>query len=299
MDEETFEKYRQAGKIAATVRTNGSQLLKPGASLFEIAETIEQDIMKRGAKVAFPVNISINEIAAHYSPWHNDKKVIKKGDVVKLDVGAHIDGFIADTAVTIEVGTHAYSDMITASKKALETAIDMITANIDLSSVGTAIEKVITSYGYHSIDNLTGHSLEPYSLHSGISVPNVADWYPHHKPKAGTVIAIEPFATNGAGHVLSGAGSNIYHATKSIGSRLLREQQARVLLHKINTQFGTLPFAERWCHQVMPGCTRLLHRLSLSKAIKQYPQLIDAKKGIVTQCEHTVIVLEDGCEVIT
>ena len=101
MDDDVYDKYRQAGKIAADARDYGIKSIKPGVKLLEIANNVEQRIKDNGADISFPVNISINELAAHYSPRHDDTLVFNKGDVVKLDVGSHVDGYIADTAVTV------------------------------------------------------------------------------------------------------------------------------------------------------------------------------------------------------
>ncbi len=299
MNEEIYESYLQAGKIAADAREYGRSLVKPGVKLVEVAERVEQRIRDQGAGIAFPVNLSINEIAAHYSPYHKDTLFFHKGDVVKVDVGAHVNGYIADTALTVEIDSHTYSAMINAAEAALNRAINMIHAGIDFAVVGTAIEEEINTHGFRAIDNLTGHSLEQYDLHSGLSVPNVANWYRHDKPGVDAAVAIEPFATNGAGHVVSGDGSNIFHYAQSVSSKLIRDHSTRVLLEKIKSEFGNLPFAQRWCARLNPRCDRLLRRLMLLKNIRQYPQLIEANKGVVTQWEHTVIIHETDCEVIT
>ena len=300
MDDTIYEKYRHAGKIAAKARDYGAELVKEEVSILEVATKIESMILGNGGGLAFPVNISINEIAAHYSPRHDDtSSVFKKGDVVKLDLGAHIDGYIADTALTVEVGTNKYIDMIKAPRQALENAIGLLKANINLSDVGKSIEENITSYGYRSIDNLTGHSLERYNLHSGLSVPNVSDKLNTCRPKPGDVFAIEPFATNGAGHVISGKSSNIYRYVKSDRSILIRDSKTRFLANSINKKFNMLPFAERWCIDILPNTDISLKKLLFAGCIKQYPQLVDAKDGVVTQAEHTVIIYEDGCEVTT
>ncbi|GAH37833.1 unnamed protein product, partial [marine sediment metagenome] len=224
--------------------------------------------------------------------------IFKKGDIVKLDVGSCIDGYIADTALTVEVGTNNYADMIKASRNALEKGIEMMRANVNLSDVGKVMGETIASYGYRPIDNLTGHSLEKYNLHSGLSVPNVSGTQ-IGRPKVGDVLAIEPFATDGAGHVISGAGSNIYRYDPSIGSRIIRDSKSRSLAATLHNKFNTLPFAERWCVDVLPNVDLSLKKLLFAKCIKHYPQLIDSGKGIVTQAEHTVIVNEDGCEITT
>ena len=299
MNDITYEKYKRAGKIAAGARNLGASLIKPGVRLLDVVSAVEKKILDEGAGIAFPTNIALNDIAAHFSPRHDDTSVFKKGDVVKLDVGAHVDGYIADTAVTIELGTHNYEDMIRASSDALEAAIARIKADVDLGEIGSIVESTITSYGFKPIDNLTGHSLERYTLHSGMSVPSVSSTSETVRPKAGDVIAIEPFATNGMGHVVSGPGSNIYLCNKSIRSRLVRDPRAKAMFQKLTKRFKTLPFAQRWTEQSIPNSEIVLKRLSLLGFIKHYPQLPEAKKGIVTQKEHTVIITEEGCDVTT
>lgn len=300
MDDSVYDNYILAGKIAANARDFGIGLLKPGMSFLEVANKVESIIIEKGGKPAFPVNISINEKAAHYSPRHDDDLVIKKGSVVKLDVGAHIDGYIADTAKTIEIGTDNYNMMIKASDSALENAIGVIKAGVELSEVGKVVEETIKSFGYKPISNLSGHSMERFQLHSGLSVPNVAEGSNKGKPKVGDVLAIEPFATNGQGRVISGKGSNIYLCKESIKSKIVRDQRSRIYFKKLFLKFKTLPFAERWCKDLIPdGLDVVLKKLSFLGLLNHYPQLIEAKDGIVTQKEHTVIIKEDGCEVIT
>ncbi len=299
MDTDVYEKYKRAGKIAAEARDYGADLIKPGVSFLAVANSVESKIIDNGAGLSFPVNISRNDIAAHYSPRHDDNFVFKMGDVIKLDVGSHIDGYIADTALTVEVETHKYDNMIKASSDALDNAINLMKADIVISDIGKTIEKTIQSYGYKPIDNLTGHSMEQYQLHSGMSIPNISNIFNKIKPKAGDVLAIEPFATNGAGHVTSGSGSNIYMCEKSFRSRMIGGNRSKIMYNKMKNEFKTLPFAERWSEKLFPNSTLLLRRLSYLGLIRQYPQLIEVNKGIITQKEHTVIVTEDGCDVIT
>jgi methionyl aminopeptidase len=299
MNENVYEKYLRAGKIAAEARDIGIKLIKPGIKFLEVAEEIESKILESGASLSFPVNIAINELAAHYSPRNDEEYVFKRGDVVKLDVGSHIDGYIADTAITIEIETNKYDRMIRASSDALDFAINLMRANIDLSEIGNVIEKTIKSYGYNSIDNLTGHSLDRYELHSGISVPSVSNTNCRIRPKPGDVLAIEPFATNGSGHVISGKGSNIYIIKPTIKSKIIRDNKLKSLFKHMKTKFKTLPFAQRWCNNMSDNIDISLKKLAYLGIIKNYPQLIEQNEGIVTQKEHTVIVKEDGCEVIT
>ncbi len=300
IDKLTIGKYRLAGKIAAEARDYGSSLIKPDVKLLDVAEKIEKRIKEKGADIAFPVNISINEIAAHYSPRHDDILVFNRGDTVKLDVGVHVDGFIADTALTIEVETNNYRDMIKAVDEGLKTAIKIIKPGINLSEIGKAVQETIKGFGFKPIDNLTGHSLQRYILHSGMSIPSVPNFLNNIRPKIGDVIAIEPFVTDGIGHVISGLGSNIYLCEKTLRSRFVRDKRANFWYNRIYKNFGSLPFAQRWIKNVFEkNSDMILNRLSFLGMIKHYPQLVEQNKGIVTQREHTVIITEDGCEVTT
>ena len=299
MNDAVYEKYKLAGKIAAQARNFGVDLIKPGVSFLDVANSVESKILKSGAGIAFPVNISINEIAAHFSPRHDETLVFKKGDVVKLDVGAHVDGFIADTAITVEVETHNYDDLIKSSSDALDAAINLMKSGVNLSDIGKAVESQITSYGFKPVENLSGHSLTRYCLHSGMSIPNVADMFNKTKPKLDDVIAIEPFASDGSGHVISGEGSNIYLCSESIKARLVRDNKSKIIFNKIKNKFKTLPFAQRWAEQTISNSNFALRKLTFLGLLKHFPQLIDSKKGIVSQKEHTVIVKEEGCEVMT
>jgi methionyl aminopeptidase len=300
IDNKTLEKYRLAGRIAADARDYGVNLIKPGVKLLDIAEKVEKKIKEKGAYIAFPVNISLNDVAAHYTPSYNDELVFNIGDTVKLDVGVHVDGFIADTALTVEVETNNYSEMIKAVDEGLKTAIEIVKPGINLSELGKAVQETIKGFGFKPIDNLTGHSLQRYILHSGMSIPSVSDFLNNIKPKSGDVIAIEPFVTDGIGHVISGKGSNIFICQKTIRSKFVRDKRANIWYNIIYKNFGTLPFAQRWINNIFEkNSNMILKRLSFLGMIKHYPQLIEQKKGIVTQKEHTVIIKENGCEVTT
>lgn len=297
MTEADYAKWRKAGEISAAAIELGRMIIREGASLFDVAEQIEDFMRQNGAEPAFPTNLSRNEVAAHYTPSTADKALtFQKGDVVKLDLGAHMEGFIADTAVTLEVGTTKWTKLIEASRRALEEAIAIMGPNSNLSTVGGVIEEIITGYGYKPIRNLTGHLIERNVLHAGISVPNVNQRITQ-RPRIGQVFAIEPFATDGEGHVVSGPTGNIYHFQRDRPQRL---PDARRLLQTIGTKYPHMPFAERWLARDVKDRTQSSIQLLLkSVAIKSYPQLLEGARGMVSQHEHTVLITEDGCEVLT
>ena len=296
LPDEVVEKYKLAGKIAREARDYGAGLIREGASLLEAVNTIEALIISRGARPAFPVNIAINEVAAHFTPRHDEVELkFARGDVVKLDVGVHVDGYIGDTATTIEIGTTACSDMKKAVDEALRAAIELLRPGVDLSLVGQAIETTINARGYKPIENLTGHSLERNVLHAGISVPNVKE-KGAGTVREGDVLAVEPFATNGMGRVDGKKNSSIY---RFVRHRFARTSGSRSLLRDIEANFPNLPFSERWCVRYEKNTVEALEMLARSGAVSFYPTLREVDDGMVTQAEHTVIIGRDGCEVTT
>jgi methionyl aminopeptidase len=299
MNDDVFDRYMKAGEIAATARDTGAAHIKPGKTFQEIVDEIESIIKNKGAGIAFPTNISINHIAAHFTPPKNDGHVFKKGDVVKVDVGAHVDGYIADTAVTIEVETDEFSSLRQASADALDHAIKLMKPGVKLSSIGKEVEETINEFGFKPIDNLTGHSLNRFNLHSGMSVPSIASMSFQRRPKKDDVIAVEPFATTGSGHVISGQGSNIYLLKNKMNFRRLRDRRSRLMVKKLQHHFHSLPFASRWCEDILPNVSMSLSWLEQKGMIHHFPQLLEQNKGMVSQKEHTMIVTDDGCQVTT
>ena len=294
MKAETLEKYRLAGKITGEARDYGLSLIKEGVELLHVAEEVENFIITKGAQPAFPTNIAIDDIAAHFTPRHDDHSIFKHGMVVKLDVGAHVDGYIGDTAATIELGTSYYEDLVAAARDALETAIDLVEPEVSIDILGAAIQETIEDYGFSPISNLTGHALKQYILHSGKSIPNVAQ-ETNAKLKRDDVIAIEPFATNGLGKVKEALPGNIYRIGR------FRKSRHRKLIMKIQEKYHALPFAERWLHKdhVSLLLNHSLKSLVSGKLIESYPIFAEMKSGLVSQFEHTIIVTDGGCEIIT
>jgi len=295
MDDGVREKLRLAGKVAAEARALGVSLCAEGALLLDVAERIEAHMRSRGSPPAFPTCLSIDHVAAHYSPVHNDRTALRRGNVVKLDLGAQVDGYIADTAATVEVGTRNWTDLIRASEVACETAIEVCRPKTPTRLLGSAIERAIESFGFKPISNLTGHTIERYHLHAGKSVPNVGG-LGDDVIEAGDTLAIEPFATNGAGKVEGRKSGNIYRvlSTREIAPAALGE-----FLRRLDAEFKGLPFAERWAFALDRKAPAHLGRLLRAGRIMTYEALLDAGRGIVAQTEHTMIVDDGGVEVTT
>ncbi|MFC2162915.1 type II methionyl aminopeptidase [Candidatus Altiarchaeota archaeon] len=295
MEPAELKSYRDAGKIASTVRKWSAKLVKPGAKLVDIADSIEKRITDDGGGLAFPVNVCVNDVTAHYAPKHGDDTVLTGQDVVSVDLGVHLDGYIADTAYTVDLAGE-YGKLLEINEAALEAAISLVKPGLSVSEIGSKVQDTITSAGFKPIENLTGHEVKQYDLHAGLSVPNIKvpyDW----KMEEGMVLAFEPFATDGAGRVIESKRAEIYSLTDP---KPTRNREARKLLKTLHDR-GELPFAARWyAGKVSPlRLNIILNQLAQEDILKSYPPLHEKAKGMVSQFEHTLIVTSDGCEVTT
>jgi len=296
MEEEielVLDKYRGAGRILAEVREDAIERIKEGVSLLEVAEFVENSIREKGGEPAFPCNISRNEEAAHSTPSIDDKAAFGK-DIVKLDIGTHIDGYIGDSAVTVDLSGNN-EGLVKASEAALNEAIKIIRDGVSTVEIGEVIENTIREQGYKPVVNLTGHGLMRYNSHAPPTIPNVK--YEHGVIlRENDVVAIEPFATDaqGAGKVVESGNAEIYSLIKAKPVRL---REAKKLLEEIKKYQG-LPFAKRWLpRERLDLALRMLE--NTKGVLRDYPVLREEEKGLISQAEHTIIVKEDGCEVTT
>ena len=296
--------YKKSGKIASKVRKDAVNYVKEDMRILDLVEFVENEIVELGGGIAFPCNISVNEITAHYTSPAGDENVIRSGDVVKIDLGAHVDGYIADTAVSVLVGedipeesAEKHQNMINESQEGLENGISAIRAGVEIGKVGEIIEKAINDRGFNSVSNLTGHSMDQWILHAGLSMPNIKENNPH-KLEEGDVLAIEPFATDGVGKVTD---MNETYIFKFIRDRPMRLLHARRALKIIKQEYKSLPFAQRWLtsHFSEHHLNAAMRMLISSRAVYPYRVLREKSNAVVAQSEHTVIVESDGCTVIT
>jgi methionyl aminopeptidase len=293
MEASQLELYRKAGKIAAQVREKVREMVKPGVKILDIAQRAEDLIRELGGSPAFPCNVSVNEVAAHYSPPPWDETVIKEGDVVKVDIGVEVEGYIGDTAFTV-----GDEKLVRAAERALEEAIRVVKPGIDVGEIGRAIEETVRSDGLKPVQNLTGHSLGKGELHGGLWIPNVRG-ETGQRIEVGQALAIEPFVTDGAGFVEDDERrAYIYSFLREAP---VRTRMAREIMREIKERYPSLPFAIRW---LAKGMSRLrleltLRELRMAGAIRPYYVLVERAGGRVAQAEHTVIVTDNGCEVTT
>jgi len=288
--DEVLEKYREAGRIAAQILQDGARDIRIGVPYLDIVESVESRVSAEGASLAFPLNLSLNEDAAHDTASPGDPRILAKGDLVKLDLGVQIDGYIADTAMTVDLGSNAL--LVEASRQALEEAVARIRPGVTAGELGVAIQSAIEGRGYRPIANLTGHGLDQYVLHRSPTIPNIGG-YGGVTLEEGMVFAIEPFASTGSGHVSEKSRREIY---SQISPKPVRIPAARAVLEKIRDRRG-LPFARRWLGDrkmdlALPGLVR-------SQVLHGYPVLSDVQGSLVSQAEHTVVVTADGCIVTT
>ncbi|MEK6833589.1 MAG: type II methionyl aminopeptidase [Nanoarchaeota archaeon] len=288
------QKILQAGKIAQEVKKYIKPFVKKGVPLLEIAEKIENKIIELKGKPAFPTNLSINEIAAHFTPSYNDETLAN--GLLKVDFGVQIDGWISDTAFSVDLENSSENKkLIEASEKALEEAEKTIKKGTTIGEIGEAIQKEIESFGFSPIINLSGHQIEQYNLHSGLSIPNI-DNKQNNEIKSG-LYAIEPFATNGSGKVKDGKPSGIYSL---IEYKNIRNPSAREILEYIAEEYKELPFCSRWLVKKF-GTKALpaLNQLEQNGNLHQYAQLVEVNKGIVAQTENTILIKENGEKIVT
>ncbi len=293
MDQEVKQNYIKAGKVIQDAREVAREVAGSGTNLKTIADTIEDEIRDQGLQPAFPVNISINEQAAHYTPGVNEERVLKENDVVKIDIGAHSDGYIADTALTVNPSGKR-QEMIEAVEEVLEAALGFVEPGVTVAEFGSFVEKQIPNK-YEPVRNLTGHYLGRYTQHAGVSIPNI-DNASSHEFQKGDAVAIEPFISTGAGKIKNGKPGNIY---KLEHDRNVRGRMERKLMGEIKN-FKGLPFTTRWISNFGGRQKMAMQKLVKSGVVKSYDVLKDREDGLVAQAEHTVLVgVDDGDNIVT
>jgi methionyl aminopeptidase len=294
---EAVDDLLEAGRIARSVRSDIPSMVRAGMPVLELAERIESMILDYGGRPAFPCNISIDSVAAHYTPPPGDLSLLPRGSVVKIDVGVAVNGYIADTAITVS-DTHLGESLRYAAEEALKAAIRGVKAGVRVSTIGNTIQSVVTRLGFKPIRNLTGHEITRYNLHAGVSIPNVAT-YDGVRLEAGHVYAIEPFVTlaDAAGEVYDAGEPTIFKLEKAGMGRM--SEQEREVAAVLDKRFDGLPYTLRWLRDVDDKFIAVHSRLVRMGRIRGYPILAERSGKPVAQAEHTIIVKEDGCEVIT
>ena len=286
-DDTGIEDWLLAGKIAAQALAFGKDLIKPGAKILDVCDKVDAKIRELGAEPAFPSQISCDHITAHFCPLADDVMVFDK-QVASLDVGVHVNGAIGDTACTVDLsGDH--EELVKASREAVEAALKIVQIGTTLGEIGKTIQEVITSHGFVPVRNLSGHGLERFNIHTSPTIPNI-DTGDTTELEDGMFIAIEPFASAGSGMVQESGEATIFALAQPKG---VRSQYARDVLAEIE-QYETLPFTTRWvAAKLGMGRTKFgLRELVQSGILESYPPLVDSRKGVTSQAEHSVFVCD-------
>jgi len=291
MEKEEKNNYIKAGKIHFEAMQEAKKLLKSNANLYNAAEKIEALILKKGGKCAFPVNLSLNENAAHQTPEFDDKTVLDEKDLLKVDIGVHVDGFIADGAFSIN-HSGKWKDLIEASELAKDNAFALLDKNPSLGEIGSAIQKAIESKGFNPVQNLSGHGLAQYMIHCAPSIPNYAK-SDDREFEDDDAYAIEPFATDGEGFIREGSESTIFAIEEP---HAVRNKYSRKILSHVMEEYKTLPFAERWIVRDLKldefALKVGLKQLLREKCIKAFPILHEKSGTMVSQAENSFIKIE-------
>lgn len=288
MNEKEIKNYIKAGEIAREAKKIAREELKEGIKILDFAEKIE-GFIKNQANLAFPINISINDFAAHCTPDINDNSIFNQGDLVKVDLGVQVDGYIADTAFSVKLGEKD-NILIKASEEALQEFIDNISPGKTIDEMTKIVQEVVESYGVKTVKNLAGHSLEQYVQHGRLSIPNI---HINNKQefKDGDIIAMEIFTTNGEGFVVESSPVLIYMFVRP---NALRLGESKIILNKVIEEYKTLPFAKRWLKDLAsPIKLHMALREMVDRGIlHEYPPLRERGRGLVAQTEETIIIKE-------
>ena len=298
-EEIDIETLKNVGKVSRTALEYSKGVVKPGVSLLEAAEKIEKFIVEKGCEFSFPVNLSINSQAAHYSPDADDKSIFEENDLVKVDLGARKGHHLTDCAITIDL-SGKNSKLVETSDKALENALSVIKVGVEVRDIGKEIEKTARAAGLKVIQNLGGHGIEHDELHAGVFIPNY-DNGDNTALEEWQIVAIEPFVTNGLGYVQNGEALQIYQKIDNVASRA---KETREVSKYIDEHYLTYPFSIRWLVKELDSLGEFSVRKAVAElmyagALEPFPVLIEKGNGLVSQSETQVLVEKDSCTIIT
>jgi len=304
MDKSDIEKYVKAGEIAKEVKVFVRELVRPGMKLIDIAEAVDEKILELGGDFAFPVNLGIDEIAAHFTPAPDCEDVAR--GILKIDIGVAVDGFIADTAISIDLTEDGQvKDMIELNEMVLKKASEVVRVGMKVSDVGDACQDVMDEYdgdGFAIIKSLSGHALAQDTIHAGLTISNYRN---DNKTELDDMaFAIEPFVTSGVGDIFEGKGGGIY--TLNSDSQV-RDRDARKVLEFIKENYGASNFCERWLvREAKGGGDPVLGSGDISKSkirfvlgmlvrqgiLHEHPVLVEKSRKPVSQVENTFVVAD-------
>jgi methionyl aminopeptidase len=290
--------YIKAGEITREVRKMVESRDWRGKLYLEICEFVENMIRSKGGEPSFPCNVCADSSTAHYTAQIEDTKAVGERTIVKVDLGAALDGFPTDTSTTLCYNDDLF-ELVEATKTALSEALKGVKPGTKTNEVGRIVETYAAKRGFVPISNLSGHSLDQYVVHSGTSVPNV--WSPSPQSfRENNVYAIEPFFTlrEGSGIVVEGNNANIFSI---VTRKKTKDERLNRLVDLIWNRRKTLPFAARWFAEDFKNdeLNEMLRNLERLRVIRSYPELVEARGMPVAQAEHTIATTAGGFQILT
>eukprot|EP01118_Nematostelium_gracile_P005450 TRINITY_DN1728_c0_g1_i1.p1 TRINITY_DN1728_c0_g1~~TRINITY_DN1728_c0_g1_i1.p1 ORF type:complete len:460 (-),score=140.56 TRINITY_DN1728_c0_g1_i1:75-1412(-) len=313
INSDLYDNVRRAAEVHRQVRHYAQSFIKPGIKLIDMCNRIEEMnrklIEESGLKagIGFPTGCSINHVAAHYTPNTGDNKVLEYGDVMKVDFGTHVEGRIIDSAFTVAFDPK-FDKLLEAVKDATNTGLKEAGIDVRLCDIGSAIQEVMESYEVEldgktyqvkPVRNLNGHSIAPYQIHGGKSIPIVKGG-DATKMEEGEFFAIETFGSTGKGYVNEDMECSHYAKVVDAPHVPLRTASAKSLLAHINKTFDTLPFCRKWLdNQGQTKYLMALKNLCDVGIVQAYPPLVDIKGSYVAQYEHTFILRPTCKEILS
>ena len=296
MDSHALECFRRAGKIVKECRDWAAENIRPGVEVRTILETVESMIRERGGAPGFPAQSSRNHVAAHYCSAPGDPLRYEEGDCVKVDIGAHVDGYVADSATTVDLSADGrWTPLIRSSSDALAAAISTVQEGVSVGEIGAAIERTIVGAGFQPVRNLTGHGLARWKVHTAPQIPNYGD-RGRDALREGMVFAIEPFACTGRGYIREEGKAEVFMMV-----RPPRKAKGldRTVLKEIDSWRG-LPVARRYfTHLDQEQVELTITKLARQGSLMRYPPLVEEEGVMVAQTEHSLYLGPDGVEVLT
>jgi methionyl aminopeptidase len=291
------EQYIESGRITREVRNWVKETVRPGMGYVELCRAIEAQIESKGGKPAFPTGVGVNAVTAHYAPQEDDRSVFREGDLAKIDFGTHVDGYVTDTAVTVTFNPD-FEILLEAAERALQAAVEAAKKETRVGEIGRVVHREAARFGFKTIENLTGHTVDRYVVHAGKSIPNL---YMPHLPslKNGDVFALEPFLTlpSAAGYVIDGPQRTIFSI---VARRRTGDRAMDTFLERVWNDRRTLPFTPRWYAPEFGAedLQETLKGLMAKKLVRGYSTLVEASGKPVAQFEHTV-ALDGALTVLT
>lgn len=292
------QQYRASGKITAEVKALVPSMVRPGVSFLDVCDVVRREVEARGGKLAFPTGIGVNQVTAHYAPQDGDESVFREENLVKVDFGVHVEGYVTDTSVTVTLNPD-YNLLLEATLRALDAAVEVARRETRTGEIGRVIHREAARFGFRTIENLTGHTVDRYVVHAGKSIPNLF-LAGTQDLKKGDVFAIEPFLTfrSAAGYVIDAPSRTIFSV---VARKKTGVAELDAFAENVWAERKTLPFTPRWYSAAYgkEKLDRIISRLLAKKILRAYPTLVEASGNPVAQFEHTLALDDDGLVLLT